>query len=83
MIRGTLRYGSFPAFVKVLVDIGFLRDDEQAFLKEPIAWREATKQIVGASSSSDADLLAAISSKATFKDEDQKKQLVAGLQWRK
>jgi saccharopine dehydrogenase (NADP+, L-glutamate forming) len=81
VIRGTLRYGSFPPFVKVLVDIGFLRVDEEDFLKKPIAWREATKQIIGASSSSDADLLSAIESKVSFKDEDQKKQLLAGLQW--
>jgi saccharopine dehydrogenase (NADP+, L-glutamate forming) len=65
------------------VDIGFLRDDEQGFLKEPIAWKDATKQLVGASSSSEDDLVSAISSKTTFKNEDEKKQLVSGLKWRK
>jgi saccharopine dehydrogenase (NADP+, L-glutamate forming) len=39
-------------------------------LKEPIAWKDATQKIVGASSSSEADLLSAISSKTTFKDAD-------------
>jgi saccharopine dehydrogenase (NADP+, L-glutamate forming) len=53
----TLRYEGFPEFVKVLVDIGFLSDEEQSFLKEPITWKEATQKILGASSSSEKDLL--------------------------
>ncbi|KAK7414780.1 saccharopine dehydrogenase (NADP+, L-glutamate-forming) [Neonectria punicea] len=81
VIRGTLRYAGFPEFIKVLVDIGFLLTDEQDFLKEPIAWKEATKQILGASSSSEEDLLAAVSSKTTFKNDDEKSQLVSGLKW--
>ncbi|EXJ88957.1 saccharopine dehydrogenase [NADP+, L-glutamate-forming] [Capronia epimyces CBS 606.96] len=79
--RGTIRYAGFPEFVKVLVDIGFLRDEEQDFLKEPITWKEATKKILGATSSSENDLLWAISSKTTFKNTAEKKQLVAGLKW--
>ena len=82
VIRGTLRYQGFPEFVKVLVDIGFLSDDEQSFLKEPITWKEATQKILGASSSSEADLLWAISSKTSFKDNDVKDRLTAGLKWR-
>jgi saccharopine dehydrogenase (NADP+, L-glutamate forming) len=83
VIRGTLRYAGFPEFIKVLVDIGFLCDEEQDFLKEPIAWKEATKKILGASSSSENDLVSAVSSKTTFKNIDEKNQLVAGLKWRK
>ena len=83
MIRGSLRYAGFPEFVKVLVDIGFLSEEEQNFLKEPIAWKEATKKILGAASSSENDLLWAVSSKTTFKNIDEKNRLVAGLKWRK
>jgi saccharopine dehydrogenase (NADP+, L-glutamate forming) len=74
---------SWLEFVKVLVDIGFLGEEEQNFLKEPIAWKEATRKILGASSSSENDLLWAISSKTTFKNTDEKNRLVAGLKWRK
>ncbi|KAH7141266.1 Saccharopine dehydrogenase [Dactylonectria estremocensis] len=81
VVRGTLRYTGFPEFVKVLVDIGFLSVDEQDYMKEPIAWKEATKSLLGASSSSEEDLLAAVSSKTTFKNDDEKAQLVAGLKW--
>ena len=83
VMRGSMRYAGFPEFVKVLVDMGFLSEEEQGFLKEPIPWREATKQILGASSSSESDLVWAISSKTTFKDTDEKNRLVAGLKWRK
>lgn len=80
-ILQTLRYVGFPEFVKVLVDIGFLSDEEQSFLKEPIAWKEATQKILGASSSDEKDLLSAISSKTTFKDNNEKNRLIAGLKW--
>jgi saccharopine dehydrogenase (NADP+, L-glutamate forming) len=79
----TLRYQGFPEFVKVLVDIGFLSDEEQSFLKETITWKEATQKILGAPSSSEKDLLWAISSKTTFKNNDEKNRLIAGLKWRK
>ena len=82
VVRGSLRYAGFPEFIKVLVDIGFLSEEEQTFLKEPIAWKEATKKILGASSSSEKDLLWAISSKTTFQDTNEKERLVAGLKWR-
>jgi len=78
----TLRYHGFPEFIKV-VDMGFLSEEEQKFLKEPIAWKEVTQKILGASSSSENDLLSAISSKTTFKDAEEKNRLVAGLKWRK
>jgi saccharopine dehydrogenase (NADP+, L-glutamate forming) len=52
-------------------------------LKEPITWKEATQKILDASSSSENDLLWAISSKTTFKDNDEKNQLMAGLKWGK
>lgn len=77
----TLRYEGFPEFVKILVDIGFLSDEEQSFLKEPITWKEATQKILDASSSREKDLLWAISSKTTFKDNDEKNRLIAGLMW--
>jgi len=81
IIRGTLRYAGFPEFVNLLVNTGFLSDEEQSFLKEPITWKEATQKILGATSSSEKDLIWAISSKTTFKDNDEKDRLIAGLQW--
>ncbi|OHW96127.1 saccharopine dehydrogenase [Colletotrichum incanum] len=81
IIRGTLRYAGFPEFVKVLVDIGFLKDEEQSYCKEPIAWKEVTRNILGASSSEEADLISAVSAKTTFKDNEQREHILAGLRW--
>jgi saccharopine dehydrogenase (NADP+, L-glutamate forming) len=63
------------------VDIGFLSDEAQDYLKQPIAWKEATQKIINAPSSSEADLVATISSKATFKDAEEKTRLISGLKW--
>ncbi|KAL6812405.1 saccharopine dehydrogenase [Trichoderma sp. SZMC 28015] len=81
IIRGTLRYAGFPEFIKVLVDTGFLSDDEQDYFKQPIPWKEATQKLLNAPSSSEADLVAAVSSKATFKDAEEKARLISGLKW--
>ncbi|GJC94788.1 saccharopine dehydrogenase [Colletotrichum higginsianum] len=81
IIRGTLRYAGFPEFVKVLVDIGFLKDDEQSYCKEPIAWKEVTRNLLGASSSDEAELIKAVTSKTTFKDNEQRDHILAGLKW--
>lgn len=57
IVRGTLRYQGFPEFIRVLVDIGFLTEDEQDFLKpsgDPLSWKEATRQILGAKSATES-----------------------------
>ncbi|RYP33477.1 hypothetical protein DL767_004755 [Monosporascus sp. MG133] len=81
IIRGTLRYAGFPEFVKVLVDIGFLNDEEQSYCKEPIPWKEATQKILAAPSSDEKDLIGALSAKTTFKDNEQREHILAGLRW--
>jgi len=79
--RGTLRYQGFPEFVRVLVDMGFLSDEPQAFLKEPISWKEATQKILTATSSTEQDLKWAIFSKAKFKNTEEKERIINGLRW--
>ncbi|CAK7229583.1 saccharopine dehydrogenase (NADP+, L-glutamate-forming) [Sporothrix curviconia] len=81
VIRGTLRYAGFPEFVKVLVDIDFLKDEEESYWKEAIPWKEATQKILGAKSTEESDLVAAILSKATFADDEQRDHILAGLKW--
>jgi saccharopine dehydrogenase (NADP+, L-glutamate forming) len=57
IVRGTLRYQGFPEFIRVLVDIGFLDEDERDFLKPssgPLSWKEAMKLILGAKSATES-----------------------------
>ncbi|KFH47427.1 Saccharopine dehydrogenase [NADP(+), L-glutamate-forming]-like protein [Hapsidospora chrysogenum ATCC 11550] len=81
IIRGSMRYQGFPQFAKVLVDIGFLEETPMEVLETPIPWKEATKAVVGAPSSSPADLEAAIVSKAKFDSEEDKERILSGLRW--
>ena len=53
----------------MLVDIGFLSDEEQPDLKENIPWKEATQKVLKATSSKSLDLEWAIKSKTQFKDK--------------
>lgn len=80
-IRGTLRYDGFPQFIQVLVNLGFLVLEDKDYLKQAIPWKEATKQLIGASSSSEADLIAAVAAKANFKNDAEREQLLSGLKW--
>lgn len=86
VIRGTLRYQGNPTFVQTLVDLGFLSEEEQDYLKpiidQPVlSWKEATAKIVGATSRADEDLVWAISSKAKFASTEEKNRIIAGLKW--
>ena len=85
VIRGTLRYGGFCEFVRTLVDMGFLSTDSLPILDaknlDPPTWANATKEILGASSNKESDLVWAVSSKTQFKTTEEKDQVVAGLRW--
>ena len=81
VIRGTMRYQGFSAFVRVLVDLGFLSEEKHDFLTKAIPWSEATQKIIGSSSGSESDLRLAIESKTKFNDDSEKDHILAGLRW--
>merc|ERR1711939_726616 len=83
IIRGTLRYAGFPEFVKAIVDIGFLDETEKEYLKDDknITWKELTAKQLGSSSNGYDDLVWAIGSKTTFKDNSEKTRIIEGLKW--
>lgn len=83
IIRGTLRYQGFPEFVRCLVDMGFLSEEEKDFLRpgQKLSWKEATAKIVESTSQDEADIIWAISSRTSFKDTDEKNRIIDGLRW--
>ncbi|CDM36742.1 hypothetical protein DTO013E5_2864 [Penicillium roqueforti] len=81
VIRGTLRYQGFPEMIKVLVDIGFLSDAPNSVFDKATSWKEATKEVLGATSSSEKDLQWAIASKTKFPNNDERDRLLSGLRW--
>ncbi|KAJ5205980.1 Saccharopine dehydrogenase / Homospermidine synthase [Penicillium cf. griseofulvum] len=81
VIRGTLRYQGFPEMIKVLVDIGFLNDAPNSVFDKATSWKEATKAVLGATSSSEKDLQWAIASKTKFPNNEERDRLLSGLRW--
>ncbi|QLG73511.1 hypothetical protein HG535_0F00210 [Zygotorulaspora mrakii] len=81
IIRGTLRYQGFPEFVKVLVDIDLLKDEESKIFSGVIPWNEALKQYLGANSSSKEDLIKAIDSKTNWKSNEDRERILSGFLW--
>lgn len=81
VIRGTLRFQGFPEFVKVLVDLNFLKDDANPIFEKPLPWKEAFAQQIGAPSSKVEDLVATIKANATFVSEADQDRIIAGLKW--
>ncbi|KAK6461395.1 seventh step in lysine biosynthesis pathway [Scheffersomyces coipomensis] len=81
VIRGTLRYQGFPQFIKVLVDIGFLKDEASELFSKPIAWNEATSKLIGAKSTSEEDIVAKIQQLTKFESVDDEKRIISGLKW--
>ena len=66
------------------MDIGFLVTEPKDFLNPsaaPITWKEATRQIIGATSSEESDLIWAISSQTKFNNTEEKNRIIAGLRW--
>lgn len=81
VIRGTLRFEGFPEFIKVLVDLGLLKDDENEIFKSKISWKDALAKYLGAKSSSEEDLIAIIESKTKFANDEAKKTIIDGFNW--
>lgn len=57
LVRGTLRYGGFPAFIKTLVDLGFLNEtpvESLARNSTPLPWNEVTAKAIGAKATDEA-----------------------------
>jgi saccharopine dehydrogenase (NADP+, L-glutamate forming) len=83
IIRGTLRYQGFPEYIKALVDIGFLSEEPQDYLKEDSqrSWRDATAKVIGATSDKEEDIIWAISSKTKFRDTEEKTRILDGFRW--
>ena len=81
VIRGTLRYQGFPEFVKALVDMGMLKDDENSIFSSAIPWNDALKQYLGAKSTSREDLVASIDSKTNRKSQEDRDSILSGFAW--
>ncbi|KAI5961639.1 LYS9 [Candida pseudojiufengensis] len=81
VIRGTLRFQGFPEFIKVLVDIGFLSDEETEIFTKDGPWNEATATLIGAKSSSQEDIISKIKELTKFKSKEDEERILDGFKW--
>lgn len=81
VIRGTLRFQGFPEFVKVLVDMGFLKEDSNEIFSNSIPWNDAVSKYINAKSNSESDIISKIDELTKFKDESDRERILAGMKW--
>ncbi|KAK7035410.1 hypothetical protein VNI00_011941 [Paramarasmius palmivorus] len=80
VVRGTLRYQGFPAFVKVLVDLGLLDASSKEWLSSDLTWIQALGKVLGVDATESA-VLSKVISVANFPSESEKERIVSGLRW--
>ena len=84
IIRGTIRYDGFCQFVKALVILGFLSEEEEAHFAadaQDITWSQVIAKTVGIKETSPAALQEAIIKKCDLDNNDHKAQILDGMRW--
>lgn len=57
VVRGSLRYAGNPAFVKGLMDLGWLDPQPKAWLNPGLTWAQITEQVVNSEDHSEGYVL--------------------------
>jgi len=81
VIRGTLRYQGFPAFIGTLVKMGWLNGETQEWLNEGLTWAEVTQKAAGANAADEKTLVERIVALADFPSTSEKNRIISGLRW--
>lgn len=59
VVRGSLRYEGNPAFVKALVDLGWLDIEQKDWLNDALSWAQIWQRVIGAERSDEKLVLLA------------------------
>ncbi|KAJ7152636.1 saccharopine dehydrogenase [Mycena crocata] len=81
VVRGTLRYKGFPAFVAALVKLGWLDTDVKRWLVDGMEFRAVMQRACGASASDEVTLIARVKEVCAFPSESESDRIIAGLRW--
>ncbi|KAJ6590680.1 hypothetical protein DFH09DRAFT_1140025 [Mycena vulgaris] len=81
VVRRTLRYAGFPAFMAALVQLGWLASDVKEWLVDGMEWREVMQRACGASGSDEAALIVRIKEVCAFPSKSESTRIIAGLRW--
>ncbi|KAI5479463.1 hypothetical protein MNV49_003607 [Pseudohyphozyma bogoriensis] len=83
VVRGTLRFQGFPAFIKALVELGFLNESPKDYLtaSSTLTWNEVTAKAIGAKDASEASLLERVKALVNFENASEEQRITSGLRW--
>ncbi|EPE35902.1 Glyceraldehyde-3-phosphate dehydrogenase-like, C-terminal [Glarea lozoyensis ATCC 20868] len=81
VIRGSLRYEGNPAFVKALMDLGWLDTEKKSWLKDGLTWAEILQKITDAEALSENSLTSRIKEICKFTSEAESERIISGLRW--
>ncbi|KAH3672861.1 hypothetical protein WICMUC_004083 [Wickerhamomyces mucosus] len=78
VIRGTLRFQGFPEFIKVLVDLGLLKDEKVEIFTTKQSWKSTLSKYLN---TTEDKLIETIKSKTKFASEEDEKIIIDGFNW--
>ncbi|KAL8975339.1 MAG: hypothetical protein Q9197_000417 [Variospora fuerteventurae] len=81
VIRGSLRYEGNPAFVKALIDLGWLDTKPKDWLKTGITWAEVLQNAIGAEDPSESALVSRVEELCRFASKAESERILSGLRW--
>jgi len=85
VLRGTLRYAGFPEFVKALVEISLLDDQEQEYLRSEapeITWKQVLTRALGVGEGlSVDDLKNTVLARTNIHDSPNAASILEGFKW--
>ncbi|AEO67542.1 uncharacterized protein THITE_2050253 [Thermothielavioides terrestris NRRL 8126] len=79
VVRGSLRYRGNPEFMMALAGLGWLDDEEEAWLLSGITWAEIQQRLISAASSDKDALVARIKEVYPFPSEEEAHRIIAGM----
>ena len=81
VIRGSLRYEGNPAFVKALIDLGWLDPEAKDWLQPGLPWSEIMQKSINAKASDEDSLIFRVKELCSFPSESESERIISGLRW--
>ncbi|KAL8759823.1 MAG: hypothetical protein Q9199_000470 [Rusavskia elegans] len=81
VIRGSLRYTGNPAFVKALIDLGWLDTEPKEWLKTNLTWAQVFQKAIGTNDPSESTLTSRVNEICHFPTKAENTRILSGLHW--
>ena len=81
VIRGSLRYERNPAFVRALINLGWLDTQEKEWLKPGINWAQVMQKAIKTEDASEKFLIPRVRELCSFSSGRESQRIIDGLRW--